>query len=132
MEDWLKNYWREHFPDVPLIVAFWGWEQASSWISPNYFPPYPSEEGLRQRVEAVREAGGHPFFWPSGYHWATTFNQHDDGTFELDDREAFEKLGQAACGHNSRRQSLCQDGFLAQRGDELRAPAVARLGLGNG
>ena len=93
MEDWLKNYWREHFPDVPLIVAFWGWEQASSWISPNYFPPYPSEEGLRQRVEAVREAGGHPFFWPSGYHWATTFNQHDDGTFELDDREAFEKLG---------------------------------------
>ena len=93
MEGWLKDYWQEHFPDVPLIVAFWGWERFSSWISPQYFPPYPSEEGLRQRVNAVRNVGGHPFFWPSGYHWAVTFNQHDDGTFALDDRERFEKLG---------------------------------------
>ncbi|NLS93147.1 MAG: hypothetical protein GXX96_13405 [Planctomycetaceae bacterium] len=93
MEGWLKEYWQEHFPDVPLIVALWGWERFSSWISPQYFPPYPSEDGLRQRVKAIRDAGGHPFFWPSGYHWAVTFNQHDEGTFALDDREQFEKLG---------------------------------------
>jgi len=93
MEGWLNDYWQEHFPDVPLIVVFWGWERVSSWISPEYFPPYPSEEGLRQRVKAVRNAGGHPFFWPSGYHWAVTFGRHDDGTFALDDREDFEKVG---------------------------------------
>jgi hypothetical protein len=93
IEGWLKDYWQEHFPDVPLIVALWGWERFSSWISPQYFPPYPSEDGLRQRVNAIRAAGGHPFFWPSGYHWAVTFNQHDDGTFALDDPEKFERLG---------------------------------------
>lgn len=95
MERWLKDYWKQHFSDVPLIVAFWGWERFSSWISPEYFPPYPSEDGLRQRVKMVRDAGGHPFFWPSGYHWAVTFNQRDDGTFALDDREEFEKVGRS-------------------------------------
>ena len=90
---WLKEYWQESFAEVPLIVAFWGWERVSSWISPHYFPPHPSEEGLRQRVQAVRDVGGHPFFWPSGYHWAETFNQRADGTFVLDDRQAFERVG---------------------------------------
>ena len=93
IEGWLNDYWKSQFSDVPLIVTFWGWEGASSWISPWYFPPYPSEEGLRQRVKAVRDAGGHPFFWPSGYHWAVTFNQRDDGTFALDNREKFENVG---------------------------------------
>ena len=93
IEGWLKDYWQQHFPDVPLIVAFWGWERFSSWISPEYFPPYPSEEGLRRRVKAVRAAGGHPFFWPSGYHWAVTFDRRQDGTFALDDREQFDKVG---------------------------------------
>lgn len=92
MEGWLKDYWRKQFSDVPLIAAFWGWEKAASWISPHYFPPYPSEEGLRQRVKAVREAGGHPFFWPSGYHWAVTFRQRDDGTFDVDDRAEFDRV----------------------------------------
>ena len=30
IEGWLKDYWQEHFPDVPLIVALWGWERFSS------------------------------------------------------------------------------------------------------
>lgn len=93
IEAWLKGYWQKHFPEVPLIVTFWGWEQVASWISPHYFPPYPSEEGLRQRVKIVRDAGGHPFFWPSGYHWALTFGRREGGTFELDDRDDFEKAG---------------------------------------
>ena len=93
IEGWLKGYWQQHFPDVPLIVAFWGWEQVASWVSPKYFPPYPSEEGLRRRVKAVRDVGGHPFFWPSGYQWAVTFGERQDGRFEWDDREDFEKVG---------------------------------------
>jgi len=93
IEGWLKDYWQKHFPDVPLIAAFWGWERVSSWVGPKYFPPYPSEEGLRARVKAVRDAGGHPFFFPSGYYWTETFGKRADGTFEFDDREDFEKVG---------------------------------------
>ena len=93
IQGWLQGYWQEHFAGVPLIVTFWGWEHLASWVSPKYFPPHPSEEGLRQRVQAVRDVGGHPFFWPSGYHWAVTFGQRNDGTFAWDDRERFETEG---------------------------------------
>lgn len=93
IEAWLKDYWQARFPQAPLIVAFWGWERVDAWISPEYFPPYPSEQGLRKCVRAVRSAAGHPFFWPSGYHWAVTYNKRGDGTFGWDDREDFEKVG---------------------------------------
>ncbi|HUT91868.1 MAG TPA: DUF6259 domain-containing protein [Thermoguttaceae bacterium] len=110
IEGWLRGYWQEHFPDVPLIVAFWGWEHVASWVAPEYFPPYPSEEGLRRRVKAVRDVGGHPFFWPSGYQWALTFGERPDGTFQWDNREAFEKL---AAPH----ARVTRDGSLLTRRD---------------
>lgn len=93
VESWLKDYWQKHFPQAPLIVAFWGWEGVEPWISPHYFPPYPSEEGLKKYIQAVRDVGGHPFFWPSGYQWAIAFRKKPDGTFELDDRANFDKVG---------------------------------------
>lgn len=92
IERWLKEYWHKNFPDVPLIVIFWGWEQISTWISPNYFPPYPSEDGLSRRIKAVKDVGGHPFFWPSGYKYAVTFGLKENGKFIFDDREYFEKV----------------------------------------
>lgn len=110
IDGWLKGYWQKHFPEVPLIATFWGWEQVASWISPHYFPPYPSEEGLRQRVKAVRDAGVHPFFWPSGYHWAVTFGRREDGTFEVDDRNDFEKVGKP-------HSVLTRDGAVFARND---------------
>jgi len=93
IEQWLRDYYQARFPQGPLIVAFWGWERVAPWISPKYFPPHPSEEGLRKCVESVRGVGGHPFFWPSGYHWAATFGKRPDGTFDWDDRADFEKTG---------------------------------------
>ena len=93
IQGWLKDYWQALFPQAPLIVAFWGWERVAPWVSPDYFPPYPSEEGLQRCVGAVREAGGHPFFWPSGYHWTVTCGKRKDGTFEWDNRESFDKVG---------------------------------------
>jgi len=93
IETWLRDCWRRDFPPAPLIVAFWGWEHVDTWISPHYFPPYPSEQGLARIVRAVGEAGGHPFFWPSGYHWAVTYRQRRDGSFEWDDRDEFEAVG---------------------------------------
>ena len=91
IEAWLRDYWRPRFPGVPLIVAFWGWEGVAPWVSPKYFPPFPSEEGLRRAIDAVRSVGGHPFFWPSGYEWNVTYGKRADGSFEHDDRADFEK-----------------------------------------
>ncbi len=93
IEAWLADYWRARFAGAPLIVAFWGWERVAPWIPPDYFPPYPSEEGLARCVRAARAAGGHPFFWPSGYHWAETYGQRPDGGFEWDDRRDFQQAG---------------------------------------
>ncbi|NQT15037.1 MAG: hypothetical protein HQ582_19935, partial [Planctomycetes bacterium] len=58
IEAWLEKYWARHFKGVPLIVTFWGWEGVATWIPPQYFPPYPSEDGLRRCVDAVKRAGG--------------------------------------------------------------------------
>ena len=92
IEAWLRDYWQKHFPQTPLIVAFWGWERVAPWVSPKYFPPYPTEEGLARVVKAVRGVGGHPFFWPSGYEWAVTYGKRRDGSFEHDDRTDFERV----------------------------------------
>lgn len=93
VEAWLNDYWKVHFPDTPLIVALWGWEKVAGWISPEYFPPYPSEEGFARVVTAIKAAGGHAFPWPSGYYWNVEFNEAKDGTFEWDDWDGFKKRG---------------------------------------
>ena len=95
VEAWLDQYWKDHFPQAPLIVAFWGWEHVASWISPKYFPPYPSEEGFARCVRSVRAVSGHPFLWPSGYHWNVTYGEREDGGFEWDDRADFQRAGAA-------------------------------------
>ena len=91
IEAWLEEYWSKHFAGVPLIVTFWGWEGVATWAPPQYFPPYPSEEGLKRCVDAVRRAGGHSFFWPSGYQWCLTYGKREDGSFEWEDRALFER-----------------------------------------
>jgi hypothetical protein len=91
IEAWLEKYWTKHFEGVPLIVTFWGWEGVATWVPPQYFPPYPSEDGLRRYVDAVRRAGGHAFFWPSGYQWCLSYGKREDGSFEWEDRERFER-----------------------------------------
>ena len=91
IEAWLEKYWTKHFAGVPLIVTFWGWEGVATWVPPQYFPPYPSEEGLRRCIDAVKRAGGHAFFWPSGYQWCLTYGKRDDGSFEWEDRALFER-----------------------------------------
>lgn len=95
IEAWLEKYWGTHYAGVPLIVTFWGWEGVATWVPPKYFPPYPSEEGLGRCVDAVRRAGGHAFFWPSGYQWCLTYGKREDGSFEWEDRAWFEREAKA-------------------------------------
>ena len=94
IEEWLTSYWGKHFPaNTELVVAYWGWERVGSWLSPKYFPVYPSDEAFAECVRITRKFRGHGFPWPSGYHWAVTYNKRPDGTFEWDDRADFEKTG---------------------------------------
>ncbi len=91
IEAWLEKYWTRHFEGVPLVVTFWGWEGVATWVPPRYFPPYPSEDGLKRCIDAVRRAGGHAFFWPSGYQWCLSYGKREDGSFEWEDRAGFER-----------------------------------------
>ncbi|MHB8897334.1 MAG: DUF6259 domain-containing protein [Thermoguttaceae bacterium] len=93
VEGWLQDYWRKHFPDIPLIVALWGWERVGSWVSPKYFPPYPTEADFLRITAAARSVGGHPFPWPSGYYWNVEYRQKADGSFEWNDWEDFNANG---------------------------------------
>ncbi len=93
IEGWLNDYWRKQFPDVPLVVALWGWERVGSWISPKYFPPYPSQADFSRIVAAAQRAGGHAFPWPSGYYWNVEYQTQADGTFAWQDWDDFNATG---------------------------------------
>lgn len=95
VESWLNDYWKKHFPGVPLIVALWGWERVGSWVSPKYFPPYPSEAGFLRTVTAAQRVGGHAFPWPSGYYWNVEYQKNSDGTFAWQDWDDFNATGLA-------------------------------------
>ncbi len=100
IERWLTEYWKKHFSDVPLITAYWGWEKHGSWVTPDYFPLYPSDKAFKNLVEKTRKLGCHAFPWPSGYHWTLTYKKQDDGSFEWDDRERFDKIGRSHAVHS--------------------------------
>ena len=93
VESWLADYWQKHFSDVPLVVALWGWEREGSWVSPKYFPPYPSEAAFTRVVKAAKQASGHPFPWPSGYYWNVEYDKKEDGTFVWLDWDDFNATG---------------------------------------
>jgi hypothetical protein len=103
IETWLQKYWKQSFPaDTPLIVAYWGWEKVDTWITPDYFPVYPSDEQFRHLAQVARELGGHTFVWPSGYHYTVTYQKLASGEFKWDDRSRFDSTARphAVVGRN--------------------------------
>ncbi len=100
IERWLTEFWQKHFPKTPLITAYWGWEKRGSWVTPDYFPVYPSDEQFTRLVARTRELGCHAFPWPSGYHWTLTYKKQKDGSFEWDDRARFDELARKHAVHN--------------------------------
>lgn len=92
IERWLEAYWRRFFPtDLHLITAYWGWEKVDTWVTPDYFPAFPSDEQFTDLVRRTREFNAHAFLWPSGYYYTLTFDKQEDDTFRWDDRERFER-----------------------------------------
>lgn len=101
IRNWLTGYWGKHFPaGNHLIAAYWGWEKVESWITPDYFPVFPSDEEFRSLAAFARERGVHTFPWPSGYHYTLTFDKLADGTFRWDDRERFDEIARPHAIHN--------------------------------
>ncbi len=101
IEQWFTNYWKRCFPtDLPLIAAYWGWEKVESWVTPDYFPVFPSDEAFRSLTGAQRAMGAHVFPWPSGYHYTLTFEDQGDGRFRWDDRERFDATARPHAVHN--------------------------------
>jgi len=99
IEHWLTDYWKKHFPEMPLITAYWGWEKHGEWVTPDYFPVYPSDELFMQLVAKTRKMDCHAFPWPSGYHWTLTYNKKSDGSFEWDDRARFDATARPHAVH---------------------------------
>lgn len=99
VRDWLTVYWGKHFPRTPLVTAYWGWEKVETWVTPDYFPVYPSDEAFTGLAGWARARDCHAFLWPSGYHWTQTFDKREDGSFAWDDRERFDKVAAAHAVH---------------------------------
>lgn len=105
IETWLKSYWRGNSPTgTPLIIAYWGWEKVDTWVTPDYFPVYPSDEKFQELARLGRSLGGHTFLWPSGYHYTVTYKKQPDGTFAWDDRARFDATARAhaVCGRDGK------------------------------
>ncbi|MEI7806884.1 MAG: DUF6259 domain-containing protein [Verrucomicrobiota bacterium] len=100
IERWVSQYWRKQFPDAPLIMAYWGWEKVENWITPDYFPLYPSDKQFTNLVARLRPFNTHAFPWPSGYHWTLTFDKKADGAFQWDDRKRFDQVARSHAIHN--------------------------------
>jgi hypothetical protein len=101
IEKWLTEYWHRFFPDgPPLICAYWGWEKVDSWVTPDYFPVFPSDEEFTRIAQVNRRFNGHVFPWPSGYHYTRTYRARENGTFEWDDRERFDRVARPHAVHN--------------------------------
>ncbi|NLF70986.1 MAG: hypothetical protein GX575_18285 [Candidatus Anammoximicrobium sp.] len=117
IEAWLNGYWKRRFPgDVPLIIAYWGWEKVDTWITPDYFPAFPSDDEFRRLVEIGRQLNGHTFLWPSGYHYTLTYRKLPTGEFEWDDRERFDRVAKPHAIHNRDGQVLIGDRSWLQGG----------------
>ena len=100
IERWLTEHWQKHFPKMPLLTAYWGWEKRGDWVTPDYFPVYPTDEQFTALVARTRKLGCHAFPWPSGYHWTLTYTKRPDGSFEWDDRARFDAVARPHAVHN--------------------------------
>lgn len=95
IDRWMRSYWKPWFGSTPLVTAYWGWEKVETWVTPDYFPVFPSDQQFRALAARNRAMGGHAFLWPSGYHYTLTYGRNPDGTFRWDDRDRFNRVARA-------------------------------------
>ena len=100
IERWVTEVWLKRYPKMPLITSYWGWEKRGIWVTPDYFPVFPTDEQFTNLVAKMRRFNCHAFPWPSGYHWTLTYNKRPDGSFEWDDRARFDETARSHAVHN--------------------------------
>lgn len=110
---WARDYWHANFPDATVAVHFDGWERNGVYNMTHYFPLYPTDAAYSAFAREARKHGFLAFPWPSGTRRSDAFDQRDDGTFAVDEREAFARdfLPHACLKPDGSRQ-LCHCGWL--------------------
>lgn len=86
--------------DAPAVGMPFGWEKHGSWISPDYFPPYPNEEYWKSLAAQLAPNGHHLSVMLSGFRWGVrkTRSERTEGLRQYtvyDGRPDFEKRGKA-------------------------------------
>lgn len=76
----------------PLVALIFGWEKHCSWITPDVFPAFPSQEEFSELVNGLKEFDSRTFLYTSGTRWAVK-NPRDP---DWDGQEHWELDGQAA------------------------------------
>lgn len=89
LEDWAEKYWEKNFPNSTVNLHFDGWERDGVYVMTDYFPLHPDNETFAGYAKALANHRVYLFPWPSGYLRAAAFDKRPDGTFAVDEREAF-------------------------------------------
>lgn len=90
---WVRDCWKRAFVPSPLLASYSGWEKRGTGVIPDCFPVHPDNASFSALVSDLRADGVHAFMQPYGYHWTRSYLKHDDGSFEWDDSERFERIG---------------------------------------
>ena len=97
---WTEEYFKPRFPGVPFVAEIEGWEHHGDWVTPEYFPCYPTDADFTAFCQTLNAAGGHAWAWPGGHHWNVRVGKNVDGTYRLDYSEQFEREVRAnACAN---------------------------------
>ena len=91
IDRWVREYYTKRFPGVPFVATVEGWEHHGDWVTPEYFPCYPSDEAFRRMCASLRKADGHVWAWPGGHHWNVRVGKRQDGTYRLDYTDLFNR-----------------------------------------
>ena len=100
VQRWIKEYWQVKFPGVPFVVQTEGWEHHGDWVTPEYFPCYPSDDAFAKVCADLKAADGHVWAWPGGHHWNVRVGRRVDGTYRLDYSDLFAREVKPNCAAN--------------------------------
>ncbi|MGN0887780.1 MAG: DUF6259 domain-containing protein [Kiritimatiellia bacterium] len=89
LRTFFDRYWKVQFPGAPLMPVMFGWEKCQDWITPDYFPLYPTDEKFREMTALFHSNNTHAYPYPSGHFWTLKGFLQKDGTYRYDTTDWF-------------------------------------------